>query len=384
MSEHAVIVDRRRDEFPMLADGIYLLAHSLGPMPRSARAAMQQYLDEWEGHTKCDAWESAWWGLSEELGDSIGGLITAPKGSVLPTGNATLAMATVASCFEYSDKRPNVVTTALDFPSMGYLWRAQERLGAQIVQVPSEDGITVDEQRVVDAIDERTALVAVSHTSYRSSFRIDPAPIIARAHEVGAMVCLDAYQSAGAVEIDAAGWEVDFMIGGSIKWLLGGPSCGWLYVRPELYGSLEPRLTGWFGHDNPFEFSHDAVRYAQGIRRFANGTASIPGLYSFKAGVELVAQVDVESIAAESRRRTQGIIDSAQDMSWPVRSPLDANRRGGTVMLGFEQPHAVASALREKGVFVDWRPGVGIRLSLHFYNTDEEVEAALEQIRSCV
>ena len=222
--------------------------------------------------------------------------------------------------------------------------------------------------------------MAISHTSYRSSHRIDPALIIERARSRGALVCLDAYQSTGVAVMDAAGWGVDFMIGGSIKWLCGGPSCGWLYVRPDLHDQLEPRLTGWFGHDNPFEFSHDAVRYAKGIRRFANGTTSIPGLYSFLPGLELIEKVGLENIATESQARTQGMIERAVEAGLAVRSPIDPNRRGGTVMIASDDPGALASKLREQRVFLDWRPGVGIRFSPHFYNTDDEVAQAMDAI----
>jgi len=374
-------IDRRRDEFPTLADGVYLLSHSLGPAPRSAEDAMRRYYEHWRGNTREDAWQAHWWALSNEVGDLFGRILGAAPGSTLPVPNASLAMSIVASCMNWRG-RPKVVTTALDFPSMGYVWSVQERLGAEIHVVESDDGVSIPTERLLEAIDERTRIVAVAHTSYRSSHRLDGAAVAARAREVGAYSLLDVYQSAGVVRLDAAGWGADFMIGGSIKWLLGGPACGYLYVRPELIPTLEPGLTGWFAHENPFAFAHEPIRYDDSIRRFAQGTAVIPSLYSVRPGLEMVLDVGLDVIESESRRRTERIVAEAQRRGWPLHSPADVDRRGGTVMLGFDDPGGFASALRERRVFVDWRPGVGIRLSPHFFNTDDEVERALEEIRA--
>jgi len=372
-------INRRRDEFPTLAEGAYLLSHSLGPMPRGASASMQAYLDQWRTHTSEDAWASSWWELSRAVGDRVARVIGAEPGTVLPLPNATLAMAAIASCLDYHD-RPKVVTTALDFPSMGYLWRAQEALGAEVHVVPSEDGVTLDPDRLLSAIDERTGIVAISHVSYRSSFRVDAAAVARRARAVGALSLLDAYQSAGVCPIRAGDCGVDVLIAGSIKWLCGGPAAGYLYVRPDLVGSLQPRLTGWIAHENPFEFAHAPMRYASDVRRFAQGTPVIPALYSVIPGLDIITDVGVEAIAAESRSRTQRIVEHALERGWPLRSPTDPDHRGGTVMLGFENPERCAERLRGERVFVDWRPGVGIRLSPHFFNTDDEISAALDAI----
>lgn len=378
MTDSATITDRRREEFPTLDDGIYLLSHSLGPVPRAARRSMRTYLDRWRSHTTENAWDSEWWTLQQTLGDEIGRTLGADAGCVSVQPNATIALYVAASCFDFSGgERSKVVTTALDFPSMGYIWDVQRRRGADVVVVPSDGDITIPTERILDAIDERTALVALAYVSYRSSNRLDAPAIIERAHAVGAKVLLDVYQAAGVCDIDAAEWNVDLMVGGSIKWLCGGPACGYLYVRRDLIATLEPSLTGWFAHARPFDFSFGPMSYDATIRRFSNGTTSIPALYSALPGVRLINEVGVAGIAAESCRRTQRIVEHALERGWKLHSPHDVASRGGTVMIESADAPALAARLAERKVFVDFRPSVGIRLSPHFYNTDDEIDEAL-------
>lgn len=372
-----MIVNRHREEFPTLASGIHLLSHSLGPVPRAARESMLAYIDAWEHHTSEDAWATSWWQLSRHVGDRIARILGAAPASVQIQPNASLALATVSSCFDFKSGRNKVVTTALDFPSMEYFWDAQRQIGARVEVVPSLDGISAPLESILETIDTETCLVALAHTSYCSSYRVDVPAIVKRAHEKGARVLLDVYQSAGVVQLNAADWKVDFLIGGSIKWLCGGPSCGYLYVRPELQRDLQPRLTGWVAHDSPFDFAHAPMRYARSVRRFAQGTPSIPALYSAIPGLEIIEAVGIAEIAAESERRTQLMIDFARDRGWTINTPVAKNQRGGSVMIGVENAPALVEQLAEKRVFVDWRPRVGLRVSPHFFNTDEEIEEAL-------
>jgi len=373
-----MIAERYRSEFPTLASGIHLLSHSLGPVPRAARESMLAYIDAWEHHTSEDAWATSWWELSRRVGDRIARILGGQPGSVQIQPNASIALATVASCFDFkSNARNKVVTTALDFPSMEYFWDGQRQIGAQIEVVPAADGISVPLERVLDAIDNQTCLVALAHTSYRSSSRIDARAIVERAHQKGALVLLDVYQSAGVVSLKAADWNVDFLIGGTIKWLCGGPSCGYLYVRPDLQRDLRPRLTGWVAHDAPFEFAQAPMRYARSVRRFAQGTPSIPALYSAIPGLEIIEKVGIAEIAAESKRRTQWMIDFASERGWTINTPRETDQRGGSVMIGVDDAKLMSERLSEQKVFVDWRPGAGLRISPHFFNTDDEVEEAL-------
>lgn len=373
-----MIENRHRNEFPTLASGIHLLSHSLGPVPRAARESMLAYIDAWEHHTSEDAWATSWWELSRRVGDRIARILGGAPGSVQIQPNASLALATVASCFDFkSGARKKVITTALDFPSMHYFWDGQRSIGAQIEVVPSSDGISVPLERIIDAIDNETCLVALSHTSYCSSYRVDAQAIVEQAHDKGALVLLDVYQSAGVMQLNAADWNVDFLIGGTIKWLCGGPSCGYLYVRPDLQKDLRPRLTGWVAHDSPFDFADAPMRYAKSVRRFAQGTPSIPALYSAIPGLDIIEAVGVVNIFAESQRRTQLMIDFALTRGWTINTPVNKNQRGGSVMIGVENARVMVERLAEQKVFVDWRPDAGLRMSPHFFNTNEEVEEAL-------
>jgi kynureninase len=338
---------------------------------------MLSYIDAWEHHTSEDAWATSWWTLSRLVGDRIAVILGGEPGSVQIQPNASIAMATVASCFDFNKGRSKVVTTALDFPSMEYFWDAQRQIGARVEVVPSADGISVPLERILDAIDNETALVALAHTSYCSSYRIDARAIVEQAHAKGALVLLDVYQSAGVLQLNAVDWNVDFLIGGTIKWFCGGPSCGYLYVRPDLQRDLRPRLTGWVAHDSPFDFAHAPMRYARSVRRFAQGTPSIPALYSAIPGLEIIEAVGIANIAAESQRRTQSMIDFAFERGWTINTPREPGRRGGSVMIGVKDGAAMVERLAERRVFVDSRPSAGLRMSPHFFNTDEEVEEAL-------
>jgi kynureninase len=371
-------INRRREEFPTLASGIHLLSHSLGPVPRATRESMLAYYDAWEHHTSEDAWAASWWEMSTSVGDRIAQLLGAEPASVQIQPNASIALSSVASCFYFTDSdRNKIVTSALDFPSMEYIWEAQGRLGANVEIVHTDDGITVRLEDILDAIDDSTCLVALSHVSFRSSYRVNVKAIVEHAHKYGALVLLDVYQSAGALELQASEWEVDFLIGGTIKWLCGGPACGYLYVRPELQSELAPRLTGWVAHAAPFDFASAPMQYTDSVRRFAQGTPSIPALYSVLPGLQIIEEVGVKTIQAESQRRTQWMINFAIEKGWKVNSPAQVADRGASVMIYVEDGPEMVKRLAAKNVFVDCRPGVGLRLSPHFFNTDEEVHEAM-------
>lgn len=375
---------RFRPEFPTLADSTYLVSNSLGAMPRAARERLAEYADAWTGRG-VRAWADGWWELPVTVGDVVAPLIGAPAGTVAMTPTVTLAHAAVVSALDFSaDGRDTIVMTALDFPSVRYAVEAlAARLGARVVIVASEDGITIDVDAVCAAIDERTRLVAVSHVLFRSAFILEAARIVRHAHAAGALVMLDAYHSVGVMPVDVVALGVDFLAGGVLKWLCGGPGASFLYVSPEIEGRagmpVRPALTGWQAHARPFAFD-TAMEWAGGAWGWLGGTPVVPALYAALEGPRLLAAAGMDAVRAKSTRQTERLIALADARGYPVRAPRDPARRGGTVAFDVPNGYEVAQALLARDVVIDYRPGAGIRVAPHFYTSDEELEAAVEAI----
>ncbi|MDP8958647.1 MAG: aminotransferase class V-fold PLP-dependent enzyme [Actinomycetota bacterium] len=359
-----------RDRFPILKQSAYLASHSLGAMSQEVREELAAYTDAWDT-LGVRAWQDGWWELPITVGDELAPILGAPPGSVAMFPNVTLAEGVVASCFSFQPPRNRVVLSELDFPSVQYLWHPVP--GAEVVTVPSQDGLTVETDDLLKAIDERTAVVPISHVLFRSGFLQDIPAISARAREVGARVVLDCYQSAGVLPFSLVDLQVDFAVGGSVKWLCGGPGAGWLYVRHDLQQELEPRLVGWQADREPFAFRSGRIQYAGGMWRFLNGTPNVPGLHAARAGYRMIQEVGVEPIRDKSLWMTQWIIDMAHELDIPVTSEREPKRRGGTVTLGLPDEATVASALAEEGVIVDSRPEAGVRVGPHFYNSEDDL-----------
>ena len=372
-----------RKEFPILAHTTYMISHSLGPMPLRAEAALKEFTQTWATRG-IRAWEEGWWDLPITCGDLIGALIGAPKRRVVMHQNVSICQSIVTSCFDWNGQRNKLVTDGLNFPSNDYIYHGLERQGASIVSVRSEDGITVPLDGILKAIDEQTLLVSISHVAFRSSALQDLAAITQRAHAMGAYVVADLYQSAGIVPLNVVDLELDFATGGSVKWLLGGPGAGYLYVRADLDETLRPGATGWAAHAHPFEFEGGPIEYSPGIRRFLNGTPNVPAMYSARSGYEIVNEIGVAAIRAKSMRQTQELIRLADRAGLTVRSPRDPETRGGTVILDVPDGRAVTAELGRRQILVDFRPGAGIRIAPHFYTADNEVERTMAELQDIV
>jgi len=298
--------------------------------------------------------------------------------------NVSVCQSLIASCFDFRQRRNKIVYSALNFPSVMYVWEERRRDGARIVEVPSPDGITVPTEALIDAIDEETLLVPISHVLFKSSYLQDVHAITQKAHRAGAMVLLDCYQSAGTVPFSLAELGVDFATGGSVKWLCGGPGAGYLYVRPDLIGRLEPRVTGWMAHQRPFEFEPGRIRYAGDIARFLHGSPGIPALFAALPGYRIIQDVGVAAIRRKSLRQTELLRQAGLARGHAVPSPPDPLQRGGTVAIDVDQGAAIVRCLARREILVDYRPGAGIRISPHFYTTDGELIACLDAIDDIV
>jgi kynureninase len=371
---------KRRDDYPILSRSTYLINNSLGAMHRDTRLRLQEFADRWDTEGVV-AWNT-WFPEMTHVANLVGATIGAPPGTTVLRQSVADAIVVTASCFDFDGPRNRVVTTAADWPGTHYFWTEHcSRHGGELVVVPYQpDGLTVDTQRIVDAIDDRTLVVSVSLVQFRTSALLDLAPVVAAAKRHGAYVLLDAYQAVGAVPVDVVPAGVDFCVGGSVKFLCGGPGNGWLYVRGDLAPELRPAAVGWISHERPFDFDWDAIAYAPGVMRFAGGTPNVPAAYAAAPGYQAVVDIGVERIRERSVTLTQPLVDGALERGFTVRSPYDAERRGGHVTIDPGDAERVHHELIERRFVVDYRPGGGIRISPHFYNTLDECTAVLGEI----
>ncbi len=369
-----------RKQFPILEKTNYLVTHSLGAMPRSVYDGLKDYADTW-ANRGVRAWHEGWWEIAQETGDLVGKIFHAPTGSVVMHQNVSVSVSVVLSCFDWQKSRRNkIVSNELEFHSVVYVCEEQKRNGARHVCVKSKDGLHPNYSEILNAIDEETQLVVISLVFFRNAELCDFEPIIKKAHSVGALVLIDAYQGTGTVPFDVQASDVDFYTGGSVKWLCGGPGAAYLYIKPSLIPKLEPKLTGWMAHQAPFAFETGRIRYADSVYRFFHGTAAIPALYAARKSYGIIQQVGVENIREKSLTQTQLLIDQAQRRGYRVNTPLSAASRGGSVTVDIPNGQAVVKALESQNILCDFRPGAGIRLSPHFYSKDEELHAAWEAI----
>jgi kynureninase len=372
-----------RSEFPILEKTVYLISHSLGAMPRATYERLHEYADIWATRG-VRAWAEGWWNMPVTVGNEVARIIGADQETVVMHQNVSICQSLILSCLlplPENSKRRKIVYSELNFPSVMYVYEAHARAhGLHIETVKSDDGITVPLERVLSAIDEATLLVPISHVLFKSAFLQDAKAITRRAHEVGAMVVLDTYQSAGTVPLSVKDLQVDFATGGSVKWLCGGPGAGYLYVRPDLIDRLEPKTTGWMAHENPFAFESE-LRYAPNITRFLHGSPAIPALYAAQSGYEIINQIGVEKIRAKSVRQTERLISLAQEAGFRVTSPKNPARRGGTITVWDDNAAAITKELIRREFIVDYRPGAGVRISPHFYTKDEELELVIAELK---
>jgi kynureninase len=368
----------RRDDYPVLARKTYLASHTLGAMHRRTPQRLAEFTDLW-AERGVVSWET-WAPEVERVADLVGSLIGAPAGTTVLRQNVADLLGDLVTSFDWHGRRNRVVTSALEWPGSLHTWSQIGRLGGQALVVPGEpDGISFDVGRMVDAIDDRTLLVECSHVLFRTSTVVDLAPIVDRAHAVGALVVVDGYQAAGTLPVDVVALGADVYVGGSVKYLSGGPGNGWMHVNPDLVDRLEPVTTGWFGQAAPFSFDPEDA-YAAGIRRFAGGTPGVSAAYAAEPAYAALADIGMSRVRERSVSMTQPLLEAALERGFTVRSPHDPDRRGGHVTIDPGDSARVHDALIARGTVVDHRPGVGIRVSPHFYNTLDEALGVLDQM----
>ncbi|HSO02454.1 MAG TPA: aminotransferase class V-fold PLP-dependent enzyme [Gaiellaceae bacterium] len=387
-----------RDEFPLLSRSVYLNTCSLGARSERSRRRLDGYLDEWDA-LGARAWYRRWLGELDGLREDFGAVIGIPGGEITLAPNVSVALAVIASALDLvyrgdadtagllraagvdtgATPRPRVVTTALDFPTIGHQWLAREGLGVEVVVVPSPDGVSVPLESFAEAIDERTALVATGHVYFTTGARLDMRPLADLCHERGALLLVDAYQASGIVPTDVVADAVDLYVSGTLKWLFGGRGTAFAWVRPALHEALVPTTTGWFSSARQFAFAVDELAFAPDGRRYELGTPSMPSAAIARGGMDLVREIGVRRLGERTGDLGDLLVASAEAAGLQVRGPREGGSRGGIVPIGVADPRPVVDALADDGIIVDFRPGV-VRCSPAFYNTEDEVRLLVERL----
>ncbi len=358
-----------RTEFPILQRKTYLNSCSLGALSTRSMQGMAQFMEtwnEWGAHS----WYEIWLGEIANARRKFAAIIGAQPHEVAIAPNVSTALSSIASAIDYS-QRNKVVMTEMDFPTLGHQWLAKERQGIETRFVASEDKITVPADAFAAEVDDKTALVATSRVFYTSGYIQDIRSIADIAHKNGAYILVDDYQATGQIPIDVNTFDVDFLVTGTLKWLIGGPGLAFVYIREGLLSSLLPTNAGWFGDRDQFQFNIRDLTFRPEATRIEMGTPAIAAIYAANGGLDIVLEASIESICERTRYLTNDLIARARERGWTVCSPQEPERRNSIVMLALDQPQELVKALLTRGIITDYRPGL-LRVSPYFYNTIEE------------
>lgn len=369
-----------RKEFPILQRKTYLNSCSLGALSTRSMAGMARFQELWNEYG-ASAWYKLWVGEIAEVRRKFAQLIGAQEHEVAIAPNVSAALGVIATGLDMGD-RNRIVMADLDFPTLAYQWMAKQRLGIDIEFVESPDRMTLPTEQLMAAIDSRTGLVATSRVFYLSGYIQDIATLTRHAHSQGALVLIDDYQGTGQIPIDVKALDIDFLVTGTLKWLMGGPGLAFIYVREDLIPKVRPSVTGWWGSRDMFEFRTGVFEYRDDAQRLEAGTPAMAPVYAASASLDIVLEVGVERIRERTRWLADDLVRRIQQRGWKLLSPADSEIRSSIVMMAMERPEDLVSSLAQRGIIVDSRPG-RLRISPHFYNTVEENElivSALDEL----
>jgi kynureninase len=366
-----------RAEFPIFRHSIYLNSCSLGALSRRSRAKIDEFLDLWESRGAA-AWYDVWWAALGELRTRYGRLIGAADGTIALHPNISSALTAVAESLDYR-RRPKVVVTALDFPTVAYQWHARAGEGVELVMVESPDGVGVPVEAIAQAIDDRTALVATSHVFFTSGAIQDVRGLAEVAHRQGALLLIDGYQAAGQLPVEVQSLDVDFYCGGGLKWLLGGTGVAFLYTRPELLPGLTPRSAGWFSHRRQFDFDPRALELHTDARRLEAGTPALLPIYAQLGGLDLIEEIGPTEIRRLTMALVEDLVEQARAAGLRPRVAPSIAEQSGIVTLPSSDPARDVRRLAEAHIVTDTRPG-HVRISPYFYNVRDDHRAAIERL----
>ena len=367
-----------RAEFPVFQEATYLNSCSLGALGARVRRAVDRCLDLWNG-MGASAWYGPWWQELGLLRGAFARVVGSGPEEVALFPSITAALSAVASSFDYR-RRPRVVVADIDFPTVAYQWLAKQGRGIEVAFVRSPDGLTVPLELFERAIDDRTVCVATSHVYFQSGVIQDIAALAILAHARGAYLLVDGYQSVGQLPVDVRAADVDFLVAGGLKWLLGGPGIAYLYARRELHARSEPDVVGWFGHRDQFAFDVTHFEYADDARRFEGGTPAIAAVYAGRAGLEYVHELGPARLRTRQLELTEAVVEHLRGAGFTPRVAGRVAAHAGIVTVPVPDPAAAVAGLAGDRVIVDYRPGV-VRISPYFYNTVEDIERAVAALR---
>jgi kynureninase len=375
-----------RDEFPILAERTYLISASLGPLSLRARRAATEHLDLWQRLGPEELWMAHGLPKLEQCRDQFSQIIGADPDEVAIVPSVSSGLSSIASCLDLYE-RNKVVLSDMDFPTNGYVWRAQQRRGAKLDFVGSADGIRVEADDVVDRIDAQTAVVNTNRVLFESSWIMDLPPVVEIAHEAGALVVVDDFHGSGIVPLDVHALGVDFLLSGALKWLMGGQGIAFLYCRRDLVAMMEPLVVGWFGTKRPFDFDRSGLDLRDDARRFETGTYTLPQAWTASAGMEMILEVGVDRIRARNQELTSLIIEKADEADLEVLSPRADERRGGLVRVrvpgGRPNAERILHELFKRNVVLDQR-GDALRISPHFFSTEQDIDHCFGELKRLV
>jgi len=377
--EHPELV-RYRAEFPILQKKTYLNSCSLGALSRRSMQNLNVFMEmwnEWGAH----AWYDIWLGEIAKVREKFARLIGAQLHEVAIAPNVSTALGTIATAIDYT-RRNSIVLAEMDFPTLSYQWLVKERQGVTCRFVASPDRVCTPAELFERAVDETTALVATSRVFYTSGYIQDVRAVAEIAHAKGAYLLVDDYQGTGQIPLDVSTQGIDFLVTGTLKWLMGGPGLALVYIREELLPQLYPTVAGWFGHRDQFEFNTREFAFRSDAARVEMGTPAVPTIYTANGGLDIVLEIGSRTICERTRYLTNDLIARARERGWCIRAPVEPEQRSSIVMLEFERPEEIVEELLRREIITDRRPGL-VRISPYFYNTiaeNEQVVSAIDEI----
>ncbi len=370
---------RYRGEFPIFQSSVYLNTCSLGALGERSRRKVAEFLDLWQSRG-ASAWYDVWWEALGDLRARYGRLVNAAATEIALAPSISVALSAIAESLDYR-RRPKVVITSLDFPTVAYQWLAKAPAGVELVVVDSPDKISVPVEAIARAVDDRTALVVTSHVYFTTGAIQDIKRVAEVAHAHGALCLIDAYQSVGQIPVDVQDAGVDALVAGGLKWLLGGPGIVFLYVREAVARRLEPRISGWFGQREQFAFDPRALTFHDDARRFEMGTPALAAVYAQLGGLEYIEEIGMPRIREVTTALTEDLIATVRAAGFTPKVAAEPERRSAIVMIPMSDPAAAVRHLAAGGVIVDSRPG-HVRFSPFFYNVQDDYVRATERLAS--